>query len=393
MTVAIATRGRPELLETALASVLCQTVQDFEVVVVEDGPVDDRTRLVVESFGDERLKYVPQDWAGISAARNRALDMSTGRFTAVMDDDDIMPPWRLEASLGSIRAGEHGCVGSFVTFSDLSGELVSWQDPFPTLLGASMRGGFAGHPTWMVRTDVLRAFRYDESFSSAVDNNLALRMVRSGIKLRHSGEVLNVRRVHEGQVTALDSAFQGRGAKLNARWLSAGLTPHEIQENVKSGRESQMARKPSQADHDAVVALLPDSLVTRRTVLIATQEAEARKWRERAGVREIVEANFDGVFFAQITVDGLTWRELADVQRSPNLHITKWGVRAEDSKESPELGDSVDPLWRSIFDHVSASMELTDGGVWCVYIETFHPDGEMGQNQVTMRIAPREIGA
>ncbi|WP_427197708.1 glycosyltransferase [Ornithinimicrobium sp. Y1847] len=147
VTVAIATRGRPELLETALASVLCQTVQDFEVVVVEDGPVDDRTRLVVESFGDERLKYVPQDWAGISAARNRALDMSTGRFTAVMDDDDIMPPWRLEASLGSIRAGEHGCVGSFVTFSDLSGELVSWQDPFPTLLGASMRGGFAGHPS------------------------------------------------------------------------------------------------------------------------------------------------------------------------------------------------------------------------------------------------------
>ena len=98
----IATKGRAELLRECLASILCQTVQDFEVIVVDDGMLDD-SRGVVESFADSRLKYFGvEEPQGISAARNLGASYASGRFVAVMDDDDICLPNRFEVSLRAI---------------------------------------------------------------------------------------------------------------------------------------------------------------------------------------------------------------------------------------------------------------------------------------------------
>jgi GT2 family glycosyltransferase len=323
VSVSIATRDRADLLEDALSSILCQTVQDFEVIIIDDGSTDN-TREVVESFNDPRFRYFYQEAAGISAARNKALDVSRGRFTAVMDDDDIMPPWRLERSLASIHAGEHGAVGTFVTFSDVSGEMISWADPFPTLLGASMRGGFAGHPTWMIRTDVMRAFRYDETYTSAVDNNIALRMVRSGVKIRHAGDVFNLRRVHDRQVTATDQQFQGRGAKLNGRWLHAGIPAATIQENNKRAQKTQNSRKPSPAELDAIIPYLPDRLIDRTLTIQTATITATQRIRDTLPVSQSVEATHEGGYLAQLELPGATWRQAADLIRMPDATILNW---------------------------------------------------------------------
>ncbi|WP_344196403.1 glycosyltransferase family A protein, partial [Pedococcus aerophilus] len=326
VTVAISTQNRADMLRTAISSVLCQTVQSFEVVVVDDGS-SDHTRAVVEEFDDPRLRYVRQDDAGISVARNRALDEARGWFTAVMDDDDIMPPWRLERSIENIHAGEHGCVGSFVTFDDDSGQLTSWGDPYPTLLGAYRQGGFAGHPTWMVRTDVLRAFRYDESFTSAVDNNIGLRMVRSGVRLRHCGSVMNLRRVHTGQITSHDSTFQGRGAKLNGTWLRTGSTAKEWHEAGQEAAKTQVSPSPSPAQHAEVLPYLPDHLV-HRTITARTHRDDAahaiRAHLPRAAHIEL--ENPDGSHVHLFHVTDATWRECAFITTRPDTTITTWAA-------------------------------------------------------------------
>ena len=327
VSVAIATQNRSEMLRTALASVLCQTVQSFEVIVVDDGSSDD-TADVVAAFDDERIRYIRQEPAGISVARNRALDEARGRFTAVMDDDDIMPPWRLERSFERIHGSEHGCVGSFVTFDDMSGDLVAWADPFPTMLGAYPNGGFAGHPTWMVRTDVLRAFRYDESFTSAVDNNIALRMLRAGVRLRHAGAVLNLRRVHGGQVTSLDSAFQGRGARLDATWLRSGSTAAEIREQADEAKSSQMSGIPSSVQQAEVVAFLPDHLVDRTIWVRSELEASAAEILQRLPRASSIEvAQADGTSVVLLCVEGATWADCAFVATRPETTILEWHGR------------------------------------------------------------------
>jgi hypothetical protein len=60
-----------------------------------------------------------------------------------------------------------------------------------------------------VETETLRCFRYDETITSGVDNNLWLRMLRAGVQFGHTGRVVTLRRMHELQVTETDSVSQG----------------------------------------------------------------------------------------------------------------------------------------------------------------------------------------
>ncbi|MDH4658768.1 glycosyltransferase [Corynebacterium pyruviciproducens] len=264
VSVVIATSGRSELLETAICSILCQTVQDFEIIVVDDGCLDD-TRGVVDAFLDPRIKYFGlSEQRGISYARNFGGKKASGQFVAVMDDDDIALPNRFEVSVAAITRGVDGCVGSFITFHNDDGKVYSWADPTPELQGAFAQGGFAGHPTWFVRREVFNSFAYDESFSSSVDNNMALRMLMSGVRMVHIGQPVVLRRVHDGQVTNKDGQFQGFGAKLDRTWMWSGYKRAQYDSLVKESKEK--APKNAPALYEAVyLPYLPDHLV-RRTV-------------------------------------------------------------------------------------------------------------------------------
>jgi glycosyltransferase involved in cell wall biosynthesis len=94
VSVIIPTFNRSDLLQLTLESVRAQTLEDFEVIVVDDGSTDN-TREVVESF-DQRFRYVYQVKGGRSRARNRALGLARGRYVAFLDSDDLFFPNKLE---------------------------------------------------------------------------------------------------------------------------------------------------------------------------------------------------------------------------------------------------------------------------------------------------------
>jgi len=84
-------RWLPETLD----SVLAQTFADFEVVLVDDGGSDDLTGWAA-GRGDDRVRVVRQDNAGVSAARNRGIDAARGELIAFCDSDDLWVPAALE---------------------------------------------------------------------------------------------------------------------------------------------------------------------------------------------------------------------------------------------------------------------------------------------------------
>lgn len=91
-TIVIATCRRPDLLVLALNSVLAQSFQDFEIVVVDDASPD-HTPDVIAQYTDPRITYLRQPTnMGNSHALNRGIQQARGRWVAILDDDDRYPP-------------------------------------------------------------------------------------------------------------------------------------------------------------------------------------------------------------------------------------------------------------------------------------------------------------
>lgn len=90
-----------------LESVLSQTYQNIEIVVVDDGS-SDKTAEIVTSFAqkDNRIRLLQQSNAGVAAARNLAIEKSTGEYIAPIDADDIWYPQNLEKQVQCLLESE-----------------------------------------------------------------------------------------------------------------------------------------------------------------------------------------------------------------------------------------------------------------------------------------------
>ena len=315
VSIVFATRNRADLLVESLRSVLIQTVQDFEILVVDDGPDDDSTERIVESLGDSRIRYFRQEKLGISAARNLALTESRGFYTAVMDDDDLMPPRRLEWQLSAVTTGFVGSAGSFVNFDDETGELELIVSRRPTFAQAAEKGGAPGHGTWFIRTDVMRSIGYDQSISSGVDNNFFLRLLRSGYKIAHCGKPVLLRRRHNKQVTAVDGANQGDSAKQALQYFQFGLSNWH---KTKLAEEAKVDAYPPVEDREAfthmIDAYLPDHLITRdATVQLTEVPAELPAFDGKAQVRSVTRDG--GTVKAHLTVKRASYPDMVKMTR------------------------------------------------------------------------------
>ncbi len=93
-SIVIPTHNRALFLKAAIDSLLKQTVQPDEIIVVDDGSIDDTSHLL-STFGS-KLNVISQAQSGRSQARNIGLARANGDFIAFLDDDDILPPTSIE---------------------------------------------------------------------------------------------------------------------------------------------------------------------------------------------------------------------------------------------------------------------------------------------------------
>ncbi len=148
-------------LADAIESVTRQTLEAFELLVVDDGSTD-RTRAIALEFSrnDPRVTVIPIVHAGIAEALNTGILAARGRFIARMDADDYSLPSRLIKQMTFLDA-HTGCVvvGCNVEVIDEEGEhigAVRFPERHPEITGALMTGrGAVAHPAVMMRKEAV----------------------------------------------------------------------------------------------------------------------------------------------------------------------------------------------------------------------------------------------
>src|SRR6185295_16601263 len=104
VSVVIPTYNYGRFIKAAISSVLDQTRSPSEVIVVDDGSTDETT-AVVAAFG-KAVRYMRQDNAGVSAARNLGVRESTSQLIAFLDADDTLEPSTLEKQVARLDSDE-----------------------------------------------------------------------------------------------------------------------------------------------------------------------------------------------------------------------------------------------------------------------------------------------
>lgn len=346
VTVAVSTRDRSQYLEDCIDSVLAQTFADFELIIVDDGSSDD-TRAVVESYDDPRVIYVRQEAAGISAGRNRAADLARGFFTAPHDDDDLMLPWRLEVSLQTIVDEIGASYGSWVNFDDVTGRMVlhAIRRGFSPELNA-FNGQGPGHATWLLPTAAVRIVRYDEHLSSSVDHNLASRLAWSGLRWRHTEQVMYLRRIHPTQVSAVDGGRQRTTAVLT-RFANRFATSEPGRKLMIE--QGSALTDPTIAERSdlfkAFGAYLPDHLVERTLVLAnnVTNKVVDLDMYQHVSCMLVESDRHTGKQRLELgELPGISWKDLVTLRESGVI-----GVRIEAQHKPPVDPDAplAAPSW------------------------------------------------
>lgn len=88
VSVILPTRDRAHLINKAIGSILRQTFEDYELIIVDDGSSDD-TEETVLAFGEPRIRYFKKSHSGAASARNYGLKLSRGEYIAYCDDDCV----------------------------------------------------------------------------------------------------------------------------------------------------------------------------------------------------------------------------------------------------------------------------------------------------------------
>ena len=162
----------------ALHSVLKQTYQDLEVLVVDDGSTIDLSGII-DQIGDSRIRLIRNEpKTNANVVRNIGIKQAKGAYIAMLDSDDEWLPHHLERKLAYLKSQQaHGVFGS-VKIHRVDKEEVKISRPFTRnekMVNYLLDGGFAPTPTHFYQKEAIQKTLFDEALHRHQDWDLSVR--------------------------------------------------------------------------------------------------------------------------------------------------------------------------------------------------------------------------
>ncbi|MBW4488221.1 MAG: glycosyltransferase [Trichocoleus desertorum ATA4-8-CV12] len=226
-------------IQKTVTSVLEQSLQDFELIIVNDGSTD-KTLDVIEHIVDPRIKVFSYPNSGAAVSRNRGFAQTTGEFIAFLDADDLWTPEKLEAQWQALQENPQAQVAySWTDIIDQSGQRLGQGDY--TVANGKVYAKLllccfivSGSNTLIRRGAYVAVGGFDESLVASQDFDLYLRLAARyqfvsvaapHVLYRFSSNSMctNIRRMEETSLAVRERAFHQAPEP-----LSAVLKQHSI---------------------------------------------------------------------------------------------------------------------------------------------------------------------
>jgi glycosyltransferase involved in cell wall biosynthesis len=176
-SIIIPTYNRADLLPKAINSVIAQSYTDWELIIVDDGSKDN-TREVVAAYKDPRVKYIYQNNAERSAARNNGIANATATYLCFLDSDDYYLPERLSRLYSALQQKNFPIAAFYTGLQVLQGEKLLQREEqiksnniFDHLALSTIHSQQV-----CIHNSILKQFNYNKAFHIGEDMELWLRI-------------------------------------------------------------------------------------------------------------------------------------------------------------------------------------------------------------------------
>ena len=244
VSVVIAAYNAQEYVGQTIRSVLAQSLDSLELIVVNDGSTDGTGEVIRRFAGDRRVRVMDQQNAGCAAARNRGAAQAQGDFISIVDADDVCWPKKLERQVDCfVSEPRLAVVGTHARMIDDEGRhlgvLRTPTDPLEIREGMKESMQFC-HATVMIRSEVYRQMGgYEESYPTSEDYEFLRRIVERH-RASNVDEVLYDMRIHGGNKSFYFFEQQRLRNLLTRHLMEEGRT---FDEQARREFEGQLSRE------------------------------------------------------------------------------------------------------------------------------------------------------
>ncbi len=229
VSIIIPAYNAEQFIDSTIRSVISQTYTHWELIVIDDGSMDD-TKIIVEKLinFNNQIKYISQKNSGVSSARNNGIKHANGVYLAFLDADDLWRSTNLEEKVKHLNAHQNvGLVHAPMEIvnqnSQSQGEILSSKSGFILNDLLLWKTNLPSPSSILVRRSVVDTIgNFDENLSTAADQDFYFR-VSSKFEIGMIEKVLGCYRVHLNNMSKNIDLFEKDHIKVYRKASALGL--------------------------------------------------------------------------------------------------------------------------------------------------------------------------